>query len=178
MSHNSPLCHQCHRKGQSGMKFTMNVYTLKFKMFNHLPGISCFLWTSHVNTSNQVLNMALTGKQNPKFHSHHCKFLTSFLTPCASHMWNKELTFISECSLYSYNKIDPYLHLQRTIRKQASKYCLAWYYRQKMALRREKRSEKRIVEWQIRKAFCLYCFVEDSVCMFLLVCWQIWCSKI
>lgn len=108
MSHNSPLCHQCHRKGQSGMKFTMNVYTLKFKMFNHLPGISCFLWTSHVNTSNQVLNMALTGKQNPKFHSHHCKFLTSFLTPCASHMWNKELTFISERSLYSYNKICPY----------------------------------------------------------------------
>lgn len=36
---------------------------------------------------------------------------------------------------------DPYLHLQRTIRKQASKHCLAWYWRQKMALR-DKRSEK------------------------------------
>ena len=104
MSHNIALCHHCHHKGQSGMKFTMNVYTLKFKMFNNLPGISCLLWTIHVKMSNQV-NMGLTGKQNPKFNSHHCKFLTSFLTQCASHMWNKELTFISEFSLYSYNKI-------------------------------------------------------------------------
>ena len=31
--------------------------------------------------------------------------------------------------------VDPNLRLQRTIRKQANKYCLAWYCGQKVALR-------------------------------------------
>lgn len=43
-------------------------------MFNHLPSISCTLWTIHVKMRNLV-DMALLWKQGPKFNSYHRKFL-------------------------------------------------------------------------------------------------------
>lgn len=45
-------------------------------MFNHLPSISCTLWTIHVKMRNLV-DMALLWKQGPKFNSYHRKFLSN-----------------------------------------------------------------------------------------------------